>query len=540
MEKITNIESTLWEMANKLRGAMDASEYKNYILGFMFYMFLSDKQEKYLTSQDLIEIKPGQTFTDAFLEIMDDQENYKEYEEDITAALGYMIKPDYTWPVLIQKIQEGKIIPSDYQDIFDSFNESTKMNKDAEQDFRGIFADMNLGDSRLGNSTIERAKSLGRIVELVNTINFEEKSDKDVLGHIYEYLIGQFAANAGKKGGEFYTPHEVSQIMARIVTNGVKKEADQDFSVFDPACGSGSLLLTVGHALNGDQNPGVIKYYGQELNTTTYNIARMNLIMHDVDYKDMTLRNNDTLKGDWPDGPDAFGIDRPRSFDAVVANPPYSAHWDAEESMMKDPRFKDYGKLAPKTKADMAFLLDGLYHLNGDGTMAIVLPHGVLFRGAAEGVIRKTLIEKNHIDTVIGLPANLFYGASIPTIIMILKKNKPSKDILFIDASQYFKKAKNKNVLTEEDIDRIVKAYEERKDIEKYAHVASLKEVQENDYNLNIPRYVDTSEEEEEIDIQEVLKSLHEIDKEIEELNKVINEDLISLGIIKESAEGIN
>lgn len=200
MEKITNIESTLWEMANKLRGAMDASEYKNYILGFMFYMFLSDKQEKYLTSQDLIEIEPGQTFTEAFLEIMDDPENYKEYEEDITAALGYMIKPDYTWPVLIQKIQEGKIIPSDYQDIFDSFNESTKMNKDAEQDFRGIFADMNLGDSRLGNSTIERAKSLGRIVELVNTINFEEKSDKDVLGHIYEYLIGQFAANAGKKG----------------------------------------------------------------------------------------------------------------------------------------------------------------------------------------------------------------------------------------------------------------------------------------------------------------------------------------------------
>lgn len=305
----------------------------------------------------------------------------------------------------------------------------------------------------------------------------------------------------------------------------------KDCVLIDPTCGAGSLLLTVGDNVPDGHRPGAVKYYGQEKNTTTYNLARMNLIMHDVEYKDTDLHNGDTLGVDWPDGPNSMGIDEPRFFDAVVSNLPYSARWSADESYLKDPRYKNYGRLAPKTKADYAFLLNGLYHLNSTGTMAIVLPHGVLFRGAAEETIRKTLLEKNYIDCVIGLPSNLFYGTSIPTIIMILKKNKKSRDVLFIDASQYFKKIKNRNELTNEDIDRIVKAYTERKDVDKYAHVAPMSEIEENGYNLNIPRYVDLSEEEEEIDLEEVLAQIEQDDKEIKELSDFINEQLHILGV---------
>ena len=319
--------------------------------------------------------------------------------------------------------------------------------------------------------------------------------------------------------------------MAQIVTDG-RKESDEVFSVYDPTCGSGSLLLTVGNALPGGDKPGAVKYFGQERNTTTYNMARMNLMMHDVDYKNMTLSNADSLERDWPDGPDSHGIDHPRSFDAVVSNPPYSQHWDNSDSKLKDARFSAYGKLAPKTKADYAFLLHGLYHLDEEGTMAIVLPHGVLFRSAAEEQIRKVLINKNYIDTIIGLPANLFYGTSIPTIIMVLKRNKNNKDILFIDASQEFEKAKAKNTLSQENIDKIVNAYKDRKDIDRYSHVASKDEVIQNDYNLNIPRYVDTSEKEPEIDLKAVLSKISETEKEISTLEKDIFEQLKILGVI--------
>jgi type I restriction enzyme M protein len=292
--------------------------------------------------------------------------------------------------------------------------------------------------------------------------------------------------------------------------------------------GSGSLLLTVGQELPAG---APIKYYGQELNTTTYNLARMNLMMHNVSYNNMTLSNANTLENDWPDGPDAKGIDRPRSFDAVVANPPYSAKWDNRESKLKDPRFSEYGKLAPASKADYAFVLHSLYHLNDTGTMAIVLPHGVLFRGAAEGKIRQTLIEKNRIDTIIGLPANLFYGTSIPTIILVLKKNRTTKDILFIDASKDFIKGKNQNNLSEEAIAKIIQTYTQRQDVDKYAHLASLDEIKENDYNLNIPRYVDTFEEEEEIDLAEVNRQLEQDNKEIAALEAEIKEQLKVLGM---------
>ncbi|MEO2683294.1 type I restriction-modification system subunit M, partial [Clostridium butyricum] len=407
------------------------------------------------------------------------------------------------------------------------FNKNAELNKEAAKDFRGVFNDINLGDSRLGNSTNERAKSLNNIVKLVDEIEYKGDDGKDILGEIYEYLIGQFAANAGKKGGEFYTPHQVSKILAKIVTSDVKK-LDEFFNIYDPTMGSGSLLLTVGQEL---PKGTPMKYFGQELNTTTYNLARMNLMMHNVSYNNMILNNADTLESDWPDGPDEKGIDRPRSFDAVVANPPYSAKWDNDETKLKDPRFSDYGKLAPASKADYAFILHSIYHLNNDGTMAIVLPHGVLFRGAAEGKIRQTLIEKNYLDAVIGLPANLFYGTSIPTIILVLKKNRKNKDILFIDASNDFEKCKNQNNLTDENVDKIISTFKERKDIDKYAHVASIEEIRENDFNLNIPRYVDTFEEEEPIDLEEVNRQLEQDNKEIAELEAEINEQLKILGV---------
>ncbi|HBJ1651964.1 MULTISPECIES: type I restriction-modification system subunit M [Clostridium] len=523
---VKSITNKLWAMANELRGTMDASEYKNYILAFMFYRYLSEHQEEYLSKNNVIDDIEGESINEAYNSQVNESE-LQDYLEDISASLGYAIAPKDTWQSLIDKINDSQVIPSDYQTIFDNFNKNAELNKEAVKDFRGVFNDINLGDSRLGSSTNERAKSLNNIVKLVDSIEYKGNDGKDILGEIYEYLIGQFAASAGKKGGEFYTPHQVSKILAKVVTEGVEK-SDELFSVYDPTMGSGSLLLTVGQELP-EGTP--MKYFGQELNTTTYNLARMNLMMHGISYNNMVLSNADTLESDWPDGADAKGIDHPRSFDAVVANPPYSAKWDNDETKLKDPRFSEYGKLAPASKADYAFILHSIYHLNETGTMAIVLPHGVLFRGAAEGKIRETLIGKNYLDTIIGLPANLFYGTSIPTVILVLKKNRKNKDILFIDASNDFEKSKNQNNLRDEDIDKIIKTYKERKDAPKYAHLASIEEIRENDFNLNIPRYVDTFEEEEPIDLEEINKLLEQDNKEIAELEAEINEQLKILGV---------
>ncbi len=527
MSDLQSIQSKLWAMANELRGNMDASEYKNYILAFMFYRYLSIHQEEYLVTNDVLDLEEGKSVNQCYLE-QAAGDDLADYLEDISSSLGYAIAPQDTWASLVMKIENSMIIPSDYQTMFDNFNNNAALNKEAAQDFRGVFNDVNLGDSRLGSTTNERAKSLNRIVKLVDEIEYKGENGEDILGAIYEYLIGQFAASAGKKGGEFYTPHEVSEILSRIVTLG-REKSDEFFAVYDPAMGSGSLLLTVGQNLPEGQP---VKYYGQELNTTTYNLARMNLMMHGVSFNNMDLSNADTLESDWPDGLDSGGVDRPRcNFDAVVANPPYSAHWDNSESKLKDPRFKEYGKLAPRTKADYAFVLHGLYHLGQEGTMGIVLPHGVLFRGAAEGVIRKNIIDKNYLDAVIGLPANIFYGTGIPTVILVFKKNRTTKDILFIDASKEFEKAKNQNRLTEEHISKVVETYRKREDVEKYAHVASIEEIRENDYNLNIPRYVDTFEEEEEIDLDEVRRQLEQDKKEIAELEEKIAETLKLLGV---------
>ncbi len=532
MANFQTISSQLWAMANKLRGNMDASEYKNYILAFMFYRYLSEHQEEYLVSNDVIDVEEGESVNDAYIRQATESE-LSDYLEDISASLGYALAPNHTWASLVKKINDSEIIPSDYQEIFTAFNKNAELNPEAVQDFRGVFNDVNLGDSRLGASTNDRAKSLSGIVKLVDEIEYKSDDGKDILGAIYEYLIGQFAASAGKKGGEFYTPHEVSKILAKIVTADLQ-ELGNTFSVYDPTCGSGSLLLTVQREVPGGENPGAVKFYGQELSTTTYNLARMNLMMHGVSFNNMTLSNADTLEQDWPDGLDEKGVDRPRMFDAVVANPPYSAHWDNNERKLKDPRFKDYGKLAPKTKADYAFILHSLYHLNEDGTMAIVLPHGVLFRGAAEGTIRQNLIEHksgNRIYAVIGLPANLFYGVSIPTTIVVFKKNRTTKDILFIDASKEFEKGKNQNKLTEAHIDKIIETYKNRVDVEKFAHLASIEEIRENDYNLNIPRYVDTFEQEEEIDLIEVMRQLEQDNIEIAALETKIAGILKELGV---------
>lgn len=522
MEKAREITNQLWEMANRLRGNMDASEYRNYILGFMFYRYLSEHQEAHLIKEELVDPKEGQSVNDAYVAAASG-DDLNDYLEAIADSLGYAIAPKYTWASIVDKVHNNKIAASDYQDMLDSFNHNLNLNQHAKVDFTGVFDDMNLNNSRLGNSTASRAKALTSIIDLIDNVEYKDENGKDILGDIYEYLIAEFASNAGKKAGEFFTPKQVSEVLAKLVTADLPDDVKYP-AVYDFACGSGSLLLTVAKQIHGR----TVRYHGQELNTSTYNLARMNLMMHGVKYANMDLRNADTLEADWPDGVDAQGVDHPRSFDMVVANPPYSAHWDNNAKKLKDPRFKEYGALAPRTKADYAFLLHGLYHLKPTGTMAIVLPHGVLFRGAKEAKIRKALLDKNQIDAVIGLPGNLFYSTSIPTVVLVLKKNKQTRDVLFIDSSKYFEKGKNQNLLRQSDIDKIIGTYEARRDVDKYAHVATMGEIKENDYNLNIPRYVDTFEPETPVDLGKLTQEMKETQSEINKNEKEL------LGMMKQ------
>lgn len=527
--KAQNISSQLWAIANDLRGTMDASSFKDYILAFLFYKYLSFRQEEYIVSDWGFEESAGTTVNEFYKQQVEEN-GLEDCLLDIATTLGYAIAPEDTWASLTEKIANGSIEPRDYQNMFDHFNHNASINPEAKEDFTGIFNGVNLGDSGLGSTLVNRIKTLNAVVLKLDEIEYKDESGKDILGEIYEYLIGKFAANAGKKGGEFYTPHEVSIILSKLVTQNIASK-ENTFTVYDPTMGSGSLLLTVRNEIPNGTKQGAIHFHGQELNTVTYNLARMNLMMHGVTYNNMTLSNADTLGPDWPDGVDADGIEHPRFFDAVVANPPYSAKWDNNDSKLKDPRFSDYGKLAPASKADYAFILHSLYHLDNEGTMAIVLPHGVLFRGAAEGKIRQTLLEKNYLDAVIGLPANLFYGTSIPTTILVFKKNRTTRDVLFIDASNEFEKGKNQNNLTDDNINKIIETYRNRVDVDKYAHVASFDEIKENDYNLNIPRYVDTFEEEEELDIDEINRLIAQDNEEIAKLEKEIAEQLALLGV---------
>ncbi len=533
-QQAQNLAAQLWNMANSLRGKMDASEYRDYILGFIFYRYLSQKQEQYLADQSLVIPAEGQSLNAAYRQQVG-SEDLPDVRETLVRGIGYAIDPEDTWATLVAKAESKTIRPEDFQNMFDHFRQNAGLSEQSLHDFQSIFDNINLGNTSLGNSTSSRAKALSDLLEDVNSINFTDDSGRDVLGSVYEYLIAQFASNSGKKAGEFYTPHEVSDVLARLVTyadpsvpaqdNAAITDQSQNFEVYDPTCGSGSLLLTVQQEVKGGTaNPERVTFYGQELNSTTYNLARMNLMMHGVPYTNMHLRNADTLESDWPDGMDANGVDHPLFFDAVVANPPYSQKWDNDESKMKDPRFKDYGRLAPKSKADYAFVEHCVYHLKPTGRMAIVLPHGVLFRGAAEGAIRKALIEKNYLDAVIGLPANLFYSTGIPTVVLVFRKNRVNTDVLFIDASKHFEKGKNQNHLRAEDIDLILSTYEKRQDVRKLAHVASLDEIKENDYNLNIPRYVDTFEEEKPIDLGKVNQELADIDRQMADLTAKFNQ----------------
>ncbi|EJO00572.1 type I restriction-modification system subunit M [Oenococcus oeni] len=487
-------EALIWKTLNDTRGKIEPAEYKNYIFGVMFYKFLSEK---------------AQTWLDSVLG--DETWSYVWGQDPNKAArfmqrnLGYVIQPGDMFSDWKKAINEDKFNIMMISDSLVHFNQG--VSQEAKDDFAGIFADMDLTSSRLGANAQTRTATMMDWITLVDKIEFDDKSD--VLGDLYEYLIGMFAANSGAKAGEFYTPHQVSDIMARILAAG--REDMEQYSIYDPAMGSGSLLLTTGSYMKNAGIRGSIKYYGQDIITTTYNLARMNLMMHGVYFNDINLRNADTLNNDWPDGL-VDGVDNPRMFDAVMANPPYSLKWNNKDRE-DDPRFK-FG-VAPASKADYAFLLHCLYHLKSDGRMAIVLPHGVLFRGAAEERIRKELLENHNIVAVIGLPEKIFTNTGIPTIIMVLEKNRQTDDVLFIDASKGFEKQKNSNKLRQEDIDKIVETYLSHKDVDKYAHVASMEEIKSNDYNLNIPRYVDTFEPEPEIDIAQVKNELSDIDQQL-------------------------
>jgi len=521
------LEQQLWNIANTLRGKMNADEFRDYILGFIFYKYLAEKMEIYANK---ILKEGGDTFL--FSEIDENTETGKEYieaiKEESLEKLGYFLKPSELFSAVSKRGNHNEdekesdavaedttetyntkdnFILEDLQKILNNIQNST-MGTDSEEDFEDLFEDMDLNSTKLGKSPEARNEIIAKVLAHLDKIDFKlENTELDVLGDAYEYLIGKFASGAGKKAGEFYTPQEVSMVLAKLVTTGKKKLK----SVYDPTCGSGSLLLRVAKEVDEVNN-----FYGQELNRTTYNLARMNMILHGVHYRKFDIKQEDTLE---------HPQHLEHRFEAIVANPPFSANWSANQLFMSDDRFSQYGKLAPGSKADFAFVQHMVHHLAENGQMSVVLPHGALFRGSSEGHIRQYLIEeKNYLDAVIGLPANIFYGTSIPTCILVFKKCRENpNDILFIDASADFEKVKTQNMLSDANMAKIVSTYRERKTEDKYSYVAPLSEVAENDYNLNIPRYVDTFEEEEQIDVDNVAAEIQSLDMTLEE-----NETLIA------------
>lgn len=506
-EQKKQLEQQLWNIANTLRGKMDADEFRDYILGFIFYKYLSEKMLIYaneILAEDNIK------YTDIKENTKDGKEYLDAVKEEALEKLGYFLKPSELFHEIAKRgngngNSEGTFILDELNQILNHIEQST-MGTASEDDFNKLFEDLDLTSSKLGKTEKAKNEVISKVLGHLDKIDFElQNTESDVLGDAYEYLIGQFASGAGKKAGEFYTPQQVSKILAKIVTTGKTKLK----SVYDPTCGSGSLLLRV------SKEVPISNFYGQELNRTTYNLCRMNMILHDIHFSRFDIQQEDTLEH-----PQHLDM----RFEAVVANPPFSAQWSANPLFMTDDRFSQYGKLAPSSKADFAFVQHMVHQLADNGTMAVVLPHGVLFRGAAEGHIRRYLIEdKNYLDAVIGLPANIFYGTSIPTCILVLKKCRETPDdILFIDASQGYEKAKNQNYLRDEDINRIVETYRKRTQQPKYSHVTTLQEIKDNDFNLNIPRYVDTFEEEEQIDINAIANELVELDKQIAQNNKTI------------------
>lgn len=479
------LANKIWESANKMRSKIEANEYKDYILGFIFYKYLSDTEVKWLKEND---------FTEEDIKALSEED--METVEYIQMNVGYFIEYDNLYSTWIEKGRDFDV--SDVTDALSAF--SRLISPTHNKVFKNIFHTLETGLSKLGESSGARTKAISGLLQLIKGIPMDGKQDYDVLGFIYEYLISMFAANAGKKAGEFYTPHEVSLLMSEIVANHLKGK--NEIKIYDPTSGSGSLLINIGRSvakyISDDNN---IKYYAQELKENTYNLTRMNLVMRGIKPDNIVTRNGDTLEEDWPyfDENDPVNTYDPLYVDAVVSNPPYSQMWDSANKE-NDPRYARFG-LAPKGKADYAFLLHDLFHIKPDGIMTIVLPHGVLFRGGEEGEIRKNLIENNHIDTIIGLPANIFFGTGIPTIIMVLKQRREYTDVLVVDASKGFMKEGKNNKLRASDIKRISDVVIKRESIDKFSRVVNREEIRNNEYNLNIPRYVDSSERTESWDI---------------------------------------
>jgi len=506
------LRDQLWEVANKLRGNMSASDFMYFTLGFIFYKYLSEKIEVYMNNaliDDDVTFKELWEMNDA-----DAAELQEEAKKQCLEDIGYFIEPEFLFSSVIEAIKRKENILPKLERSLKRIEDST-LGHDSEEDFGGLFSDIDLASPKLGKTADDKNTLVSNVLLALDDIDFgvEASQEIDILGDAYEYMISQFAAGAGKKAGEFYTPQEVSRILAEIVSIGHQRLRN----VYDPTCGSGSLLLraaSIGKAVD---------IYGQEKNPTTYNLARMNMLLHGIRFSNFKIENGDTLE--W----DAFGETQ---FDAVVANPPFSAEWSAADKFNNDDRFSKAGRLAPKKTADYAFILHMIYHLNEGGTMACVAPHGVLFRGNAEGVIRRFLIEKkNYIDAIIGLPANIFYGTSIPTCILVFKKcRKEDDNILFIDASNDFTKGKNKNYLKTEHIQKIVDAYHDRVDVPKYAQISTLDEIEGNEFNLNIPRYVSTVDEEPPVDLDEVTRLLDDIDVEIAATKASVDAALKALG----------
>lgn len=504
-ENSKDLISVLWSGADILRSKMDANEYKDYLLGIVFYKYLSDSF--LIKVYDMICDGKPDTLKEA-LDVYSEELNGEDAEELRMAMKDechYVIEPELTYTYFADSARNNSFNREQLQKGFNNIEQSDPI-------FADLFTDIDLYSNRLGTGDQKQSDTISSLIKEIDKADLLN-SDAEILGNAYEYLIGQFASETGKKAGEFYTPQAVSKILTKIAIAG--QENKRGLSVYDPCMGSGSLLL---NAKKYAEQPDYIKYYGQELNTSTYNLARMNMFLHGIVPDNQNLRNGDTLDGDWPTGEET-------DFNMVLMNPPYSAKWSAAAGFLQDERFSDYGVLAPKSKADYAFLLHGLYHLKNNGTMAIVLPHGVLFRGAAEGKIREKLLRSGNIYAVIGLPANLFYNTSIPTCIIVLKKHRDGRDVLFIDASKKFNKGKKQNEMTDEHIDAVIELYSKRETVEKESYLATFEDIEKNDFNLNIPRYVDNFEKEEDVDINALLSDMSKTEAEI----KQVQGDFVSL-----------
>lgn len=530
---------TLWDIANNLRGAMMADDFRDYMLSFLFWKYLS---ENYLKSakkelgsdypENISEDEMKRLGAKTYLQVWyhDNERDVELFEEQMRRKIHYVIKPEYLWDNIVD------LAKTDSTELLNTIEKGFKYIEEEsfESSLKGLFSEINLNSEKLGRGYSERNTLLCKVIRTISNGLADLSAENDDLGDAYEYLIGQFAAGSGQKAGEFYTPQMVSTILSKIVTldcqepkTGKKNKIDR---VLDFACGSGSLLLNVRREMG---EKGIGKIYGQEKNITTYNLARMNMLLHGVKDTEFEIHHGDTLVNDW----DILNEENPSkkmTFDAIVANPPFSLRWDPKEETAKDFRFSGFG-VAPKSAADFAFLLHGLHFLSDNGTMAIILPHGVLFRGGKEEFIRKELLKKDSIDSIIGLPANLFYSTGIPVCVIVLKKCRKNDKILFINASseEHYEKGKRQNFLREKDIEDIIEAYKNRETISRYAREVPLSEIKDNGYNLNISRYINLSKDEEIIDLNKVNERLTEIEKDIIKARDEHNKYLEELGLPK-------